>query len=198
VVEATQDDLRRLLKRLDPDPAIAWETYLTVWQKLVMFFQHNGCPPATDYADEALSRIARQTDLDSIQNLGAFAYGVARKMRSEIAKKQGKEVPLNGFPEGDIMDTASQNRETDLVERIDMQRNIACFLQCLEQLPADDRATFLAFKLADRDTRIAYRSTMAMRNGVSPATLRVRVSRTGRELERCVRKCLGSRGHSGA
>lgn len=192
-MEATQDDLRRLLKRLDPDPAVAWETYLSVWQKLVTFFQCNKCHAASDQADEALSRIARRDDLDSIRNFGAFAYGVARTMRSEIHEKLKRDVPLDGFPEGDIPDSKCGNLETRIVEGIDTQRKVECFLQCLDKLPHDDRALLLAFKLADRETRVGDRRKLAAEAGVSASTLRVRVSRIGSDMERCARKCLKQR-----
>ena len=194
VVEATQDDLRRLIRRLDPDPAVAWEMYLTLWQKLVMFFERNNCPPASDHADEALSRIARRPDLDVIQNVGAFAYGVARKMRSEIYEKLKREVPIEDLPGGTV--AIAQNVEVELVERIDLQTKARCFEQCIQRLPADERAIFLAFELADPASRADARSKLAAQTRISAGALRVRVFRIRREIERCARKCLINRGKS--
>ncbi len=191
MVEATQDDFKRFLKRLHPDPEVAWETYSTVWQKLMMFFQRNGCPAASDHADEALSRIARRDDLDNIRNFGAFAYGVARTMRSEIWEKMKKEVSLESFPGGTIPD--GRNMEKEIVENIDRQRQVRCFRRCVGKLPPDERTLFLSFKLADRETRTDDRSKMAAQTGISAGTLRVRVFRIRREVERCARKCLISR-----
>lgn len=191
MVETTQDDLRRLLRRLDPDPAVAWDMYLTLWQKLVMFFEHNNCHPASDHADEALSRIARRTDMDAIQNIGAFAWGVARKMKLEILGEQVNVVPFDDSIERKLL---RGNAEEKIVEGIDKRRKVECIVRCLRELPAEERVTFVSFELADPETRVADRSKLAARRGMSVGTLRVSVFRTKSKLTRNVRKCLRTKG----
>src|SRR5260370_33231879 len=107
--------------------------YLTLWQKLVMFFQHHNCHPANDNADEVLSRIARRSNLDVIQNVGAFAWGVARRMKLEIWGGQANVVPFDDSIERKIVEG---NIEEKIVESIDKDRKVDCILQCLKQLPA--------------------------------------------------------------
>jgi DNA-directed RNA polymerase specialized sigma24 family protein len=185
VVEATQDDLKRLLKRLDRDPEIAWESYLTVWQKLVKFFQHHNYAPAGDHAHEVLSRIARRDDLGDIRNVGAFAYGVARKM---ISEKPNRETSLEGLPEATVSNWTSG--PIDPTDNIDRQRKLRCIQHCLERLPENERNLFLSFELADSETRVHDRSKLAAGAGVSAGALRVRAFRIRRDLERCAGKCL--------
>jgi DNA-directed RNA polymerase specialized sigma24 family protein len=193
-VEATEDDLKKLLKRLDPDPEAAWEKYRTIWQKLVTFFQHHNCPSASDHAQDALSRIARRDDLEEIRDVGAFAYGVASKMRFEIYEKLKREISIED-PAGAIGDRESSN-VVDPIEEIDRQRKLTCFTRCLRRLTADERKLFLNFQLADSKIRSEERNKLAMLAGISVGALRVRVCRTRREVEQCARKCLINRDKS--
>lgn len=193
-METTQDDLRRLLKRLDPDPEAAWEKYRTIWQKLVTFFQHHNCPSASDHAHDALSRIARRDDLEEVRDVGAFAYGVASKMRFEIYEKLKREISIED-PTSGAGDRESL-RVVDPVEEIDRQRKLTCVRRCLRRLTADERKLFLSFQLADGKTRSEERSQLAVFTGISVGALRVRVFRIRREVERCARKCLINRDKS--
>jgi len=191
LIEETQDDLRRLLKRLDSDPAVAWGLYLTLWQKLVMFFERHGCQPATDNADQVLSRIARRNDLDAIKNVGAFAYGVARKIKMERLAERNKVVE---FDDSTTPVISNADPETEVIDGIDKDRKVQCIVKCLRKLPPEERRTFISFELADPETRVADRARLAQRLRVSAGTLRVSVFRTRQQLAQNVRKCLRMNG----
>jgi DNA-directed RNA polymerase specialized sigma24 family protein len=192
-VGEAKGDFRDLLRRLDSDPAVASETYLILRQKLILFFQHNNCPPAEDHADEALSRIARRSELDSVENIGAFAYGVARMMILEIREKQKKATPLDDWME---TGAAERNPEARIVAGIDRQRKMNCFLRCLKELPDEERLTFITFELADPETRVADRIKLATRRGMTAGALRVNVFRIRTKLTRNVLKCLKIKRHA--
>jgi len=189
-VEASGDDLKKLLKRLHPDPDVAWEMYLTLWRKLVTSLEHRNCPSAQDEAHEVLGRIARRDNLGAIENIEAFAYGVIKMMRFEVPGKQKRELPFDETVESKVQSGHNENPETEIVDRIDKERRVKCFLQCLARLSTDDRDLLLSFKLADAKTRTAHRRKLAEQRGVSTATLRVSVYRIREEVGVCARKCL--------
>jgi DNA-directed RNA polymerase specialized sigma24 family protein len=190
LVEASGDDLKKLLKRLHPDPDVAWEMYFTLWRKLVTSLEHRNCPSAQDEAHEVLGRIARRHNLDAIENIEAFAYGVIKMMRFEIPDKQKRELAFDETLESKVRSGQNEDPETEIVVRIDRERKVKCFLHCLAKLTTDDRDLILSFKLAEPETRTADRRKLAEKRGVTEGTLRVRVHRIRRNLELCARKCL--------
>lgn len=189
-MEASRDDLKKLLARLHPDPDVGWEMYLTLWRKLVTSLEHRNCPAAQDEAHEVLGRIARRDNLDAIENIEAFAYGVIKMMKFEVPKKQKRELPFDETVESKVRSGHNEDPETEIVDRIDKGRRVKCFLQCVARLSTDDRDLLLSFKLADAKTRTADRRKLAEQRGVSTATLRVSVYRIRKEVGVCARKCL--------
>jgi len=191
LVDVTQDDLRRLINRLDTDPKVAWERYLTLWQKLNRFFEYSNCPAPNDHADEVLSRIARKDDSVELRDITSFAYGVARTVRLEIWESSKKNVPLEAVQTDPKRD--DDGEDGLIVQSIDDEARLRCLVGCLKKLPARQRTIFLRFKLAQED-RIADHFDLAERLGVSPGTLRVKMHRIFKEVRECARICMEQRG----
>ena len=191
MAEKIQDDFNRLFRRLSPDPEVAAQLYVTLRQKLVTFFRQNNCHPADYHADEALSRIARRDDVDEIRNVGAFAYGIARRMKLDIYEKAKREISLDEGLDGRYVSTA-RDVEADIIEDIDRPRRSGCAQHCLEKLPADERALFVGYQMVADETRIEDRKELAERLGIQEGTLKTRVCRTRLDLERCARRCLAA------
>ena len=191
--DPTPDDFKGFLQWLDPDPQVAGKKYITTWEKLVMYF--NGCPDPSEHAHEVLSRIARKDDLDKVLNFNAFAYGVARKVRSEIRRK-----PIEMSGEDTIgkrvLDTSPnpERVEDKIIRAIDSKREVVCLEECLAELPIDERKLFLSYELADPERRAAERKKLAMQYGLSEGTLKVRTHRIRSDLHLRVKQRLTNRG----
>jgi len=191
--DPTPDGFKRFLQWLDPDPQVAGKKYITSWEKLVMYF--NGCPDPSEHAHEVLSRIARKDDLDKVLNFNAFAYGVARKVRSEIRRKPmemsgedtvGKQV-LDASPNPERV-------EDEIIRAIDSKREVVCLQECLAELPIDERKLFLSYELADPERRATERKKLAMQYGLSEGTLKVRTHRIRSDLYLRAKQRLTNRG----
>src|SRR5713226_3888707 len=119
--EANSEDFRRLLGRLSSDPAQAWQAYDTLRQKLVMFFEYRCRFQAEELAEEVLDRIAKKSDSYEISNVSEFAFGVARNLRNEVARKSLLVSVLNAAATNELL-SSNQNPEDTIVDQIDSQR----------------------------------------------------------------------------
>lgn len=191
--DPTPDDFKRFLQWLDSDPQVAEKKYITIWNKLVMYF--NGCPDPSEHAHEVLFRIARRVDLDKVLNFNAFAYGVARNVRSEIRKKP-IEMPIEDTVGRRVSHTGPnpERVEDKVIRNIDSKREVVCLQECLAELPTDERKLFLAYELAEPQRRAAERKKLAMQYGLSEGTLKVRTHRIRSDLHLRANQRLASRG----
>ena len=187
------DGFTRLFQWLDPDPQVAGKKYITIWEKLVMYF--NGCPDPSEHAHEVLSRIARRDDLDKVLNFNAFAYGVARKVRSEIRRKP-MEMSGEDTVGKQVLDTSPnpERVEDEIIRAIDLKREFVCLQECLAELPIDERKLFLSYELADPERRATERKRLAMQYGLSEGTLKVRTHRIRSDLQLRAKQRLANRG----
>lgn len=69
------------------------------------------------------------------------------------------------------------------------EARMRCFERCLEGLKPAERQMVVGYYQDDRRAKIDNRRTLAERLGVNMNTLRIRVMRTQRKLERCVGDC---------
>src|SRR5215510_4512531 len=124
--EVSAEDFMRFLAGLDPDPMRAWQAYDQLRQRLVKFFKYSHSLQAEELAEEALDRIAKRADSHEIDNVMQFAFGVARNLRMEVARRAtqvsmpGSETEDNFFPVRD------EHPETTVIHKIDTERKVRC------------------------------------------------------------------------
>jgi hypothetical protein len=58
--EEHEDDLSRLLTRLDPDASRAQEKYVEMYRKLLRIFEWHGCLHPEEAADDTIKRVIRK------------------------------------------------------------------------------------------------------------------------------------------
>ena len=181
-----------LLQRLDGRPDCAGEKYETIRWKLIKFFEWSSCLAPEDLADITLNRVARKLATEAIQDVEAFTWGVAKKIRHEAQKKDLKTISLQSLPSKGVVSDAGASVE-GLHQKIQSQNELRCLHQCLQRLPADDRTLFLAYRV-DRGHYMENRKNLAKQFGLTPGALRVRVIRIREKLERCLERRLGRNG----
>ncbi len=185
----TSAQFNGLLQRLDSRPERAGEKYETIRWKLVKFFQWNSCSAAEDLADITLNRVARKLATETIHDVEGFTWGVARKIRHEAQKKDFKTISLQALPGDPTFSDAGASMEA-LHEKIQSQKELRCLHQCLQQLSADDRMLFLAYRV-DKGHYAETRKNLAKQCGLTSAALRVRIIRIRERLEQRLERCLG-------
>jgi RNA polymerase sigma factor (sigma-70 family) len=194
VWELSQGAFDRLLAQLDPDAHRAGEKYKTVQRSLSKFFECRGCATPFELADETLNRVARRLEEGETIYAGEFAsyaYGVARNVLREHARgpeprlRSLEELPPPAHPRFSPFEA-----EEEMLRRRTFEHRLECLESCAATLPAEARLLILSYYEGDPSDRIDVRRRLAERMGIPLNTLRIRVHRIRRRLEKCVNNCL--------
>jgi DNA-directed RNA polymerase specialized sigma24 family protein len=150
--QLTQSAFDSLLLALDTNRKSAGEKYLLLRQKLTRFFEVRGFSTAEDAAENVLDRLARKLCDEEIENVNAYALGIARMVALELRKSPAEktsdqlpEIPVPPFDE----------------ERAEHERKLKCLNQCLGELPAEKRELIVGYYQGDKSRKIENRQQMA-------------------------------------
>jgi DNA-directed RNA polymerase specialized sigma24 family protein len=172
----TEDGFNKLLEVLDPDRQRAAERYEHVRRSLIRYFDWRGSTSAEKDADDTIDRVARKLDEREVDDVYAYALGVARNVARESLRIQQNErrsletvSPIATGPE----DALSEQR-------------FECFERCLGSLAADKQELILSYYQGDKRTKIASRRRMAERAGIPINRLRIQAHRIRERLETCI------------
>lgn len=179
--DMTEEELKVLLARLDPDPERAAVRYIEIHRRLTRLFEFRGCCDAESLADETLSRVSRRlAGGTEIQHPDPFGYccGVAHMLHKEVLREQGREQQWrSGHSPGFAWPEDSEE-----------DRRMECLRRCLAGLPENQRRLVLRYH--GEDDRIRGRQELAQELGIALNALRIRAHRVRRDLEECVRQRL--------
>jgi RNA polymerase sigma factor (sigma-70 family) len=175
----------QLLDCLDADRKRAGEKYEDLRRTLIRFFSWRGAPFPEEHADETFNRLARKLgDGIEINNIGAYAYEVARLVCLEALKAQaGKRAPLDAIKH----QAAPANFAEEAAER---EMRLACLDDCLAALPTEGRQLIVAYYRDESRDRIDRRRALAEQLGLQREALANRAQRVRDKLEHCVTRCL--------
>ncbi len=173
-----ETDLARLLARLGPDEDRAGREYERLRRTLIRFFDWRGAWPSDECADETIDRLAHKLQDTVVDDVCAYAHGIARMVLLEWRRKPAL-APIDAAEHPQAMPDVA----------VDAGGLQACFEQCLAELPAESRALILDYYQGERAVKIANRQRMAAELKVSENALRSRVQRVRDRLEQCVRGC---------
>ncbi len=167
--ELTREALHGLLARLHPDPVAAGEAYEHLRRALLKFFSWHQVPDPESSVDEALDRVARRLDAGhTIDDVPAFAYGVARLVRLE-RQRQAAAMPTTSDERLFALAAAPPPEHFE-------DRN-ACLQRCLGQLSERERDLIVAYYVGTGRERIDGRARLAATLGLSENALRLRAQR---------------------
>lgn len=176
----SQTSFDSFLSVLDSNRERAGQKYEALRVRLVKFFEWRACQFADDLADETLDRVARKIDSgEQINDHVNYAYGVARLVYLETAKKQTKEQAV-------VIDMPVKISTDDNQE----DARLNCLERCLQTLPENSRTMILQYYRDNKQAKIDYRKKLAENFALSPNALRIKTLRIRTKLEECVFKCL--------
>lgn len=179
------EDFKRLLARLDPDPARAWVKYTQLRESLKRYCCSRGERlNAEELADSALGEVARKPDLDSIRSIEQFAIGVLRLKILEHKRKHPR--PASADPDDFI---GESNLELSIIDRLDQERKEHCLHTCMELLKPSERLLILEYYPDEHTNLSERRKRLAALIGLRPGTLKTRVNRLRSKLEECCTDC---------
>jgi len=175
-LDISQASFDAFLTWLDPDRERAGDKYEAIRRKLIKVFECRGCSSGEELADETINRVIRKaSDLRSSYtgDPALYFYGVARNVYLERFRKTNPPPPPV-LPHQD-----------DLKER-----QFSCLDHCMGGLSPDNRDLVLGYYAEESENQIVRRKQLALRFGMAPTTLRVRVHRIRATLQVCVEDCL--------
>ncbi|HEV8145678.1 MAG TPA: hypothetical protein VGP79_04830 [Bryobacteraceae bacterium] len=194
--DLTDRSFGRLLEFLDPDKSRAAERYEKIREKLSRFFEWKGCIPGVDYADETIDRVARRIEegLDAQPDEPyLYFHGVAVNLVRERWRKAGTDPqPLESVAhEIPVVNPFDEERRRSFES--EGERRLGCLHDCLDRLTPASRELLTAYHLGESGPKIGRRHGLAQRLNVPAGALRLRVYRIRRQLERCVKPCMGAK-----
>ena len=176
------DGFRNLLARLDPDPALAWQAYEELRKKLCAYFENNHLFDSDELAEEVLDRIAEKADVQALKNIAEFAFGVARNLRKEHRRQSLLRVELPALEL--IEDTrGGEDPETAMVDRIEANRKLECFRNCMRSLSPAERDLIHRYFPPETSNLEEERRSLAAYLAISAGALRTRMARIREKLE---------------
>lgn len=174
----TREAFDLLLAQLDSDREQAGKRYEVLRSKLGKFFEWRGCAFTEELADETINRIARNLDAgEQIQNLTAYAVGIARNVFLESLRARQREQSFRSMATPPVAPSDEPDQCREWLER------------CLRELPPQDFRLIMDYYQQDKP-RIALRRDLAARLGIPLNALRIRTHRIRAQLERCVEQCM--------
>jgi DNA-directed RNA polymerase specialized sigma24 family protein len=166
--------LEKFLRRIDASPGRAEERYKELHQRLVRYFEWQGCHIPEESADETLDRAIRKVEEGAnVPDVPRFVSGIARNVLKEYWKFKPREVSLDAVPEPPHA-RPDENDET----------LVRCIEGCLHKLPGTGRMLLLAYH--GGEDRLA----LANRNAMSLNALRLRVFHLKDRLKQCAKQCV--------
>jgi RNA polymerase sigma factor (sigma-70 family) len=175
----TQDMFDKLLEWLDEDREEAGKKYEVIRRRLIKIFICRGAHEAEELADDTINRVTRKAPEIILTYTGdpvAYFHGVAHNVFREWLRRKAAMIAP---PE--LLEEAGN----------DIEREYACFEQCMHRLPDGNRTLVLEYYQAERQAKIDHRKELADRLGIALNALRIRAHRIRTKLAECVQSCLG-------
>lgn len=190
--ELTAVQFDELLRRLDADRERAGTKYEEIRWKLIRFFQWNSCMAAEELVDETLNRVAERLAErgEAIEDVAAFAWGVAKKLRQEAFRREAKMVFFPDIPDAENL-TVERAWSHVAGEHAHDDRRLRCLRMCIQYLATGERRLLMAYH-APRQGRVQARLQLARQNGITMTALRVRINRLRFKLEECMKRRLAT------
>jgi len=166
-----------LLAIFDSDPARAGDKYIELYQNLVRYFQWNQKPDAEDLAQETFkrgfNRLQEGQQLTTQQPAGYF-FGIARNLVREEWRAR----------KPDQLETEDQPPFPNPFLRLDTAEQQILLKECIGKLSREEFEMLLEYFEGDAQA-------LAQKIGLQPGTLRLRIHRVRKRLEKLV--SLGTR-----
>ena len=177
-----------LLAALDPNRDLAGEKYERLRRKLTEFFEARGSASPADHTDQTINRVARRIEEgEIIESIERYFYGVARLLWMESLRTREKQPVALDLVKTPAVSADDADREE---LRLNQERRLECFEECLGTLPATNRVLVIEYYREEKGLKIEHRKQQAESLGVSLNALRLRACRIRTELAACISSCL--------
>jgi hypothetical protein len=181
-----------LLSWLDSDRSKAAEKYVLLRHKLVRAFERLPCGDPDDLADQAIDRIAKRLEGETIHNLNSFAYAVAMKISLETRRTSARFVSIDADVDSEERLVGERDPENRIIDSMRNAKTAHCLGACLQRLASGDHKLLLEYYKGEKQARILHRQELAQKRATTVARLRSEVNLLREKLRNCVTRCLRS------
>jgi hypothetical protein len=181
-----------LLSWLDSDRSKAAEKYVLLRHKLVRAFERLPYSDPDDLADQAIDRIAKRLEGETIHNLNSFAYAVAMKISLETRRTSARFVSIDADVDSEERLVGERDPENRIIDSMRNAKTAHCLGTCLQRLAAGDHKLLLEYYKGEKQARILHRQELAQKRATTVARLRSEVNLLREKLRNCVNRCLRS------
>ena len=181
--QSASSGFARLLARLHPDSDHAAAEYERLRRALEKFFDWHCAWPPDECADETLDRLVVKLADVNVEDVRAYARGIARLVLLEWRRRPAA-VPMDESRDYAAVLSPTHEDDTEALS--------SCFERCLAALSDETRSLVLDYYVAERRAKIDNRRRLALSLGLSESALRNRVQRVRNRLERCVQTCTAA------
>lgn len=183
------EEFRALLARLDPNETEATKKYQHLRENLVRHcFKAHEFLRADELADKTLDILARKLSSEDIVKVDSYAFKILDNLLLANYRRRRPTISLSE-------DTpAKDNPERTVIEKIDGEQKVECFLQCVRRLKTTERWLLFAYHPHEECDVEERRRQIASKLGIGAATLRVRMSRIRTRMLSCFNDCVGRPG----
>lgn len=151
------------------------------------FFRWRGHLDPDEAAQEALLRLHEKMVSEdvTIANARPYVFGIAQHLLVDSRRKTG-ELPIEDIPE----------HKLGIVPAIPREAMLVCLEQCIEGMLSGSQGKLLPkYFCGHGAVKIENRKKIAEQLGITPAALRLRVSKLIRKIRPCVMECCAADRH---
>lgn len=186
----TREGFALLLSHLDANPERAAQRYLDLRDRLLYFFEGKQCEEPAAWADEVINRVIwRLQEDENIQQIDAYALGVARFALKEYFRRQRPAVALGEILPADDWYVTQQAEEIVQQQR-EQRRLYNAMRQCLLSLPAPMQELLTEYYGGQGRSQTERRRALAKQHGVSENALYLKIHRIREKLEQTLQTFL--------
>jgi DNA-directed RNA polymerase specialized sigma24 family protein len=182
---------QRLLAWLDQESDSGGQSYLTIRERLVGYFDRKNCLAPEDLADETLNRVARRLEEENVATSDAparYCYITARFVFMEYLR----ETKRADHALGQVQRLASDHETLMNEAAAEKELRHKCLDQCMGTLDLASREIITKYYIGRERVKIENRRSLAESLGVTINALSIRACRIRAKLEKCVRDCVGN------
>lgn len=175
----TEEAFDKLLERFSPDRDEANRQYLLMRAKLGRFFERRSAPD--ELVDKTFDTVARKIDQgENIFNLSGYFFSVA----GFVYKVWLRTIKSHSVSLDELPDLADERPPEDEQK----EERFRCLDECLGHQSSEKPELVLDYYSGTKRAKINHRQELADKSTMN--ALRIRMCRSRKNLEKCVKECL--------
>lgn len=190
----TEPALNKLLSSINTNLEVSAQKYIQIQEKLIKFFEYQGCLIPEEQADETINRVIKKIDQGEViapENINKYIHSVSVNVLREYWRKKDKQPEsLEQLPTDVTFSVDPKKIQEQTEEKYYKEKQLECLELCLQSLEETEQTLIYDYYQKQGREGIENRGTLAQKMGIPLLGLRVKIHRLREKLERCVTNCV--------